>query len=146
LAEKQFKQEVALSDKSFAFTLPGRSNSDRVFCYEAAIDAISAVSLFKRHGLDWRQDSHVALGGTSFLGLNRFLEENPNVRHITVCLDNDETGRRRGDKLAREFSEKGFMVDFAYPIAKDYNQDLLNEIGAEKLMRQESERDEFEYD
>ncbi len=138
LSEKQFKKEVDCSDKSFPFTLHGLKSSSRVFCFEAAIDAISHASLYKRKGLDWHKDFRIALGGTSFLGLNRFLEENPSINHITVCLDNDQTGLRRGMKLKQEFEAKGYLVDLEFPISKDFNQDLLNEI-------MEEQEDEAEY-
>ncbi len=131
-AENQFKKEIPFSDKSYAFALPGRHQSGRVFCFEGAIDAISHATLYKRHGLDWQADNRISLGGTSFLGLHRFLEDNPQVKFITVCLDNDSTGLRRGQKLFDEFTAEGFTVDFEYPIRKDFNEDLLHELAAEK--------------
>ncbi len=140
-SDKQFKKELLNSDKSFAFTLPGYVDSDRVFCFEAAIDAMSHATLYKMNGLDWKKDDRIALGGTSFLGLERFLKENPKVNHITVCLDNDPTGQRRGLKIEQEYKEKGYHVDFEYPKSKDFNQDLIEE----RQKENEEQEDEFEY-
>lgn len=125
--DKSFKRDLEQSDKSFSFTLLGRKESGRVFCFEAAIDAISHASFYKITGQDWRDGCRLALGGTCFLGLERFLADNSQVRNITVCLDNDATGRRRGQKLHDEFTAKGYKVNFEYSNAKDWNEELLNE-------------------
>ena len=77
-------------------------------------------------GQDWRDGYRLALGGTCFLGLKRFLSDNPQVRNITVCLDNDAAGQRHGRKLYDEFTAKGYAVDFEYSNAKDWNVELLN--------------------
>ena len=130
--DKPFKRYLEQSDKSFAFTLLGRKESDRVFCFEGAIDAISHASFYKMTGQDWRDGNRLALGGTCFLGLERFLSDNPQVRNITVCLDNDATGKQRGQKLHDEFTEKGYDVDFEYPEAKDWNEELLSERESEE--------------
>ncbi|MDR1321177.1 MAG: DUF3991 and toprim domain-containing protein [Gracilibacteraceae bacterium] len=133
-AEKPFKKDVDGSNKSYPFTLHGRENSGRVFCFESAIDAVSHASLLKMNGADWRVGWRVSLGGTSFLGLDRFLSEHPNVREIVSCLDNDATGERRSVKLAEEYAAKGYAVGREAPRSKDFNEDLLN-------YRQEQEDD-----
>jgi len=120
-------EAIKKQGKSYSFTLLGRKESDRVFCFEGAIDAISHASFYKMTGQDWRDGCRLALGGTCFLGLERFLADNPQVRNITVCLDNDAAGQRCGQKLCDDFTEKGYEVDFEYPTAKDWNEELLNE-------------------
>ncbi len=97
-----------------------------MFCYESAIDAISHASLIKLTGGDWRSGWRVSLGGTSFLGLDRFLTEHPEVREIVSCLDSDATGERRSVKLADEYAAKGYAVEREAPAAKDFNEDLVN--------------------
>ena len=137
-AEKPFKSEVPLSDKSYPFTLSGHSRSDRVFCFESAVDAISHASLFKMLDADWREGHRISLGGTSFLGLDRFLSENTQVRMIVSCLDNDAAGNRRSKKLMELYSEKGYTMLRKPSMLKDYNEDLLD------VRQDEQEEDELE--
>ena len=137
MAEKPFKRDLDLSNKSFPFTLLGRKSSDRVSCFESAIDAISHAGIYKMFGVDWRAEHRISLGGTSFLGLERFLSENPQVTKITVALDNDATGNKRSDKLIDEFRQKGYEVTHKSPIEKDWNEDLLSYL-------QEEQEDEHE--
>jgi hypothetical protein len=125
-AEKPFKKDIDGSNKSYPFTLYGRENAGRVFCFESAIDAISHATLMKINGEDWRGGWRISLGGTSFLGLDRFLSEHPEVREIVACLDSDATGERRSAKLAEEYAAKGYSVERDAPAAKDFNEDLLN--------------------
>jgi hypothetical protein len=124
-AEKSFKKDIGGSNKSCPFTLNGRPGSGRVFCFESAIDAISHASLLKMTGCDWRDGWRISLGGTSFLGLDRFLSEHPEVRGTVSCLDSDATGERRSAKLAEEYGAKGYAVEREAPQAKDFNEDLL---------------------
>jgi hypothetical protein len=124
-AEKPFKKDVDGSDKSHPFILCGRESANRVFVFEGAIDAISHASLQKTHGGDWRNDRRISLGGTGFLGLERFLSGHPNVTTIVSCLDNDATGERRSVKLADEYAAKGYAVKREAPMHKDFNEDLI---------------------
>jgi hypothetical protein len=138
VTDKPFKRDVDFSDKSYPFTLSGRpsppphaagragSPADRVFCFESAIDAISHASIYKMNGEDWRDSQRISLGGTSFLGLDRFLSEHPQIRAVVACLDNDGTGNRRSEKLMEEYAAKGYHTGRDTPAAKDFNEDLLN--------------------
>ena len=136
-AEKPFKRDIDFSNKSYPFTVSGRPGSDTVFCFEGAIDAISHASLMKMNGGDWRDGYRISLGGTSFLGLDRFLAENPQITAITACLDNDVTGNRRSEKLLEEYDARGYDVDREAPALKDFNEDLLE-------LRREEQEDEWE--
>jgi hypothetical protein len=126
LTDKPFKRDVDGSDKSFPFTLSGRPSTDRVFCFESAIDAISHACISKINGEDWRDGHRLSLGGTSFLGLDRFLADNPQVSNVFACLDNDTTGNRRSEKLFDEYTSRCFTVERQSPIYKDFNEDLLD--------------------
>jgi len=123
--DKPFKRDVDFSDKSYPFVLYGRKSADRIYCFEAAIDSISQATIHKLCELDWRNGHRLSLGGTSFLGLDRFLDENPQITRITECLDNDSTGRRRAEKMKAEYVSRGYTFDSDIPMEKDHNQDLL---------------------
>ena len=124
--DKPFKRDLDGPDKSYPFTLSGHPSSNRVFCYESSVDAISHASILKMNGEAWNYDHRISLGGTIFSGLDRFLEENPRITGIVACLDNDETGHNRSKKMMDLYTAKGYKVTRLTPRKKDFNQDLLN--------------------
>ena len=77
---------------------------------------------------DYKDGHRITLHGTSFLALEQFLKDNPQAKEIAACLDNDETGIRRADKMCREFSKKGYQMFMRIPKQKDYNEQLLRVI------------------
>jgi hypothetical protein len=95
---RAFKRDLDGSDKSYAFSLRGRPDSDKVYVFESAIDAISHATICKINGRDWRDGHRISLGGTSLLGLERFLSEHPMISNIAACLDNDPAGAARAKK------------------------------------------------
>ena len=132
-ADKQYKRDLEFSDKSYPFTLPGQTDSDRVFVFESDIDSISHASICKMQGGDWRGDYRISLGGTSFSGLDRFLGERPNITDIVACLDNDATGNRRSEKLMEDYAGKGYSTSRQAPDHKDFNEDLVNIVQEDEL-------------
>lgn len=131
-----FRQDAIGSDKKHGFLMSG--TTDRVYVLEAPIDAMSHASLFKLCDLDWKKDSRLSLGGVSELALDNFLEQRPNIKKITFCLDNDRTGKnnvygvynqQNGEQelrsLLKKYTEKGYDTDVSFPTTKDYNMDLM---------------------
>jgi len=135
--DKPFKKDVDGSNKSYPFILSGRPSSDMVYCFESAIDATSHACVYKAYGHDWRDGHRLSLGGVSFLGLDRFLAENPQITSIVACLDNDETGERMSNKLTNEYASKGYIVYRDVPTEKDFNEDLL-------ILRQQEQEGELD--
>ena len=52
--KSSFRKDFDNNDKSFGFAMPGRSN--RVYVFEAAIDAMSHATLMKMQGQDCQRD------------------------------------------------------------------------------------------
>lgn len=137
--EKSFKQDIENSKKEYGFTLMGSSNSNKVYCFESAIDAISHATLYKINNNNYINGHRLSLHGTSSLALEEFLKNNPKIEEIIFCLDNDDTGIRRSEKLCVEFSEKNYRTFKQIPQEKDYNEQL------KKVLENKREL-EFEYD
>lgn len=148
-----FRQDVVGSDKQYGFTMPG--TSDKVYVFEAPIDVMSHASLFKLCNLDWKKDSRISLGGVSELALDRFLEQNPDIKKITFCLDNDRTGknnvygvyneekgRQEVRSLMKTYQEKGYEVYASFPTTKDYNMDLMTYHAERETVNTKHEDDE----
>ena len=127
---KTFRRDAPGSTKAYPFALIGNANADKVFVFESSIDALSHATLYKMNGGDGivEKAHRISLHGTSTGALATFLSENPNVKTIIPCLDNDEAGRRAAVKMKKEFGDKGYdVVDHKKPHAgKDYNEMLLN--------------------
>lgn len=131
LTSSGFKGDVAGSDKSYNFHIKGSNNT--LYVYESAIDLLSHASLQSNLGNTHR----LALGCTGQDSLNQYLKDYPEIKKITLCLDNDATGRKRIKVLGNELKEKGYEVYAALPKEKDWNEELKKNLTKEvKLVKQ----------
>ena len=133
-SERKFRQDVENSDKTYGFCMEGRS--DRVYEFEAPIDAMSHATLCKLYGIDWREDHRVAEGCLSDKALSRYLKSHPEIREIVFCYDNDVDGKDangqprnhgqvQANQSAEAFAKAGYKVFIQTPQTKDFNEDLL---------------------
>ena len=134
--DTDFKQDKAGSDKRYNFHFPAKDTaSAQLACFEAPIDALSHATLYP----DW--DGHrLSLGGTSPVALTAFLERNPHISAITLCLDNDAPGRTATGKIRRLIAETSAFQHIATtdrppPTGKDYNEALLQQRAREPPSR-----------
>lgn len=118
-----FKGEVKNSDKSHPFYFG--DNGDTVYVFESSIDALSHASIYKLKGLDWKSQYRLSLGGLVEMGLDMFLEENPRVKNIILCLDNDEAGHEAERKLLSKYNRKNYNTSLYYIKEKDINDELI---------------------
>ena len=82
-----FRLDVKGSDKAFNFCY--RGEGERLFVFEAPIDLLSFLCLFKK---EWQKQSYLALGGVGEKALLRFLSDRPNIKTVYLCLDSDQAG------------------------------------------------------
>lgn len=120
-----FRIDCAGSNKQYGFhmTFP----SDRLYVYEAPIDAMSGASIANANAGNnnaWQRDSRLSLSGTSDIALPKYLERF-SPKEVVLCLDNDLAGREAATTLARKYSAKGYNTRIELPQGKDYNIDLL---------------------
>lgn len=120
---KPFKCDVAGNDKNYGFNVANKE-STIVIAFEGAIDLLSYVDLF-----DDYESNKIALGMVSDAPLETFLKENPQIRTIYLCLDNDEAGRKAAKVLLKKYYELGYEVEDIPPPGayKDYNEWLVSE-------------------
>lgn len=124
---KQYRGECSGSDKRFGFRMDG-SCAEKVYVFEAPIDAMSHASLVKQitgQADAWKVHTRLALGGTSDAALEQFLKDHPACRDVTLCLDNDEAGIKAAKLIAQKLSQQGYAVRILPPKAKDYNEQLI---------------------
>ena len=82
-----FRLDVKGSDKAFNFCY--RGEGDRLFVFEAPVDLLSFLCLFKKA---WQKQSYLSLGGVGEKALLRFLSDRPNIKTVYLCLDSDQAG------------------------------------------------------
>ena len=113
-----FRLDVKGSDKAFNFCY--RGEGERLFVFEAPIDLLSFLCLFKK---DWQKQSYLALGGVGEKALLRFLSDRPNIKTVFLCLDSDQAGSDACSRFA-ELVPEGLTVHRLIPLFKDWNEVL----------------------
>lgn len=152
-ADSSFRQDMENSDKTYGFLMEGKSN--RVYEFEAPIDAMSHATLYKLRGYDWRKDYRISEGCLSDRALKRFLEEHPKVNEIVFCYDNDVDGKLadgtphnhgqvRAEEAKKHYQSLGYKVAIQTPTEKDFNKVLtsLYEQPRQQQSMTEDEEDE----
>jgi hypothetical protein len=137
------KRDCSGSDKRFSFRVESATNDcDILAVFESPIDALSHLCLYPN------ADTHrLSLGGTSDVALLAFLERNPQIRRVSLCLDADEAGRTAARKIKAFLEGGGRFPHITATIdppgrGKDYNEALLHAIGQERAMKQAGHRKE----
>jgi hypothetical protein len=133
--------DKAGSDKRYNFTLPAINlGNSELAVFEAPVDLLSHATLAQRGDLDF-EGHRLSLGGTSDVALMAYLERNPDIGYISLCLDNDEAGREAASKIFEALGSDERYSDIAMTIdwpedAKDYNDALLRVVCSDKEQKQ----------
>lgn len=122
---KKYKGEIKGSDKAYNVELCSSPESTKVYVYESIIDAMSHASMIKIQGCNYKEHNRVSLGGVADVKLEQFLKDNPNVKIIVSCLDNDEAGNKATSQIKEKYTPKGYIVKRILPRNKDFNDDLI---------------------
>ena len=124
-----WKKDVAGSDKRFSFHLPPSSDfgHKNLAVFESAIDVLAhhEIHRLEQSGKDGYR---LSLGGTSPLALTGFLERNPQIRNVALCLDNDEAGINATAKIIEALGNNKHQVKITArppPYGKDYADSLM---------------------
>ena len=137
------KRDCAGSDKQFGFSLsPNDPECDVLAAFEGSIDAISHLCLFP----GW--DAHrLSLGGVSDAALISYLERNPQIKSVSLCLDADEAGQTAARRIKtflegdERFSHITATID-PPDHGKDYSDTLLHTVRQERDQQKAGHRKE----
>lgn len=139
------KKDVSGSDKRYSFCYPPKQpGSKHLAVFEAPIDALSHASLQEMQG--WKWDGYrLSLGGTSHVALTAFLERHPEIRRVTLHMDNDLAGITNARKIQAMLRQdpryKHIRVSVKPPRqGKDYNEKLIKTIEQQKDCQQPCRR------
>jgi 5S rRNA maturation endonuclease (ribonuclease M5) len=117
---QSFKCTEAGSDCRYAFHHIG--TSECLYVFEAPIDMLAFITL--RSG-NWQKHSYVALCSVAEHAMLHQLGQNPHLKKVILCLDNDEAGRTADQRLTRILTEHGYTdVSILKPENKDWDEDL----------------------
>ena len=117
---KSYKGNLDSSNPCYSFNRKG--TSDRLYVFEAPIDMLSFISLNKN--TDWKQHSYVALCGLSEQAMMKQLDNDPTIKSVVLCLDNDTAGQKAYDKFEKLLAQREISVTRLLPTLKDFNEDL----------------------
>ena len=129
-----FLCEVEGSDKRYSFSLPHNSR-ETLYVFESAIDCLSYIEMQRMKKPLWKPDNYLSLSGVYQPGkdktvelpvaLEEYLSNRPNIRHIALCLDNDEIGRKAAAAICAALPEQ-YTTELMPPkVGKDYNEQLM---------------------
>ena len=129
LSASSFKGNVSGSIPEYSFHWHG--TSDKIFLFEAPIDMLSFISMHKEN---WYDHSYAASCSVSDRVLFQCLKDNPNVKNVYLCFDNDCWGQQANQRIKETLNQMGIENHILIPQHKDWNQDWLNQgEGSEKL-------------
>ena len=124
-----YKRDISASDKRFSFALPPKNpDSHNLMACESPIDCLSHACIHRLDGDKW-DGYRLSLAGVGSAALTSFLERNPQIGSVRLCLDADNAGRDATERIIREllndnrFSRLKITVS-PPPIGKDYNDTL----------------------
>ena len=118
-----FRINVEGSHPAYSFHYISKNpNSHNLFVFEAPIDLLSYISL---HPQNWKNASYGALNGVSQQPVLKMLELYPQLQRVTLCLDNDKSGRKAASRIHKTLQQQDYK-DVVYDVSahKDWNEDL----------------------
>ena len=132
MTSNSYKGNVAGSHLEYSFHWHG--TSDKIFLFEAPIDMLSYISMHKKN---WKEHSYAASCSVSGRVLFQCLNDNPNIKNVFLCFDNDEAGQTANKRIAGKLNEMNIQNEILIPIHKDWNEDLtLPDKGDEQICHQ----------
>ena len=128
-AKSDFKGNLESSIAEYSFHFDG--SSEYLFVFEAPIDMLAYISMHKQ---DWDNHSYVALCSTADRAALQMLKDNPNLKTVYLCLDNDNAGQLGCERISKAIHELGeYSVWRVPPQNKDWDEDLKALNGREAM-------------
>jgi len=119
-AQSSFKGNLESSVAEYSFHFDGLS--EYLFVFEAPIDMLAYISM---HKSGWEKHSYVALCSTADRAAIQMLKDNPHIKTVYLCLDNDNAGQLGCERVANSIHALGeYDVWRIPPNNKDWDEDL----------------------
>lgn len=118
-SESTYKGNADGSMPEYSFHWTG--TSDKIFLFEAPIDMLSYITM-NPHG--WQQNTYAASCSVADRVLFQCLKDNPNIRNVYLCFDNDDAGQTAAKRISDKLFIQGYKSEILIPTHKDWNEDL----------------------
>ena len=137
-AKSDFKGNLDSSIAEYSFHFNG--SSEYLFVFEAPIDMLAYISMHKK---GWDRHSYVALCSTADRAVIQMLKDNPNLKTVYLCLDNDSSGLLGCKRIAESIHGLGdYTIWRVPPNFKDWDEDLKALNGREALPAEQANASE----
>ncbi len=145
-ASSTFLREIEGSDKRYSLSLPPQEQSHTLYLFESAIDCLSFIELQRMETENWSPGNYLSLSGVYQpkkelsetplpIALMQFLQDNPHINHVALCLDNDDAGRNAALAISTLLPER-YTTELLPPTeGKDYNDQLMQRKGIPMTVR-----------
>ena len=128
-AKSDFKGNLESSIAEYSFHFDG--SSEYLFVFEAPIDMLAYISMHKN---GWENHSYVALCSTADRAALQMLKDNPHLKTVYLCLDNDNAGQLGCERISKAIHELGEYSVWRVPSQnKDWDEDLKALNGREAI-------------
>ena len=139
---KKFMMNIEGSKPEHSFHYLGSrastgNQSNRLYVFEAPIDLLSFISLNKTS--DWQAHNYVAMCGITFIPILQQLENNKQLNHVVMGMDNDNAGNSASKELESLLLERNIFCSRIVPVGKDFNEDL--QVGHNQGVEQQTNND-----
>lgn len=134
MTNNSYRGTVSGSDTRYGFC--HRGTNAILYVFEAPIDLLSFLTIYPEN---WQENNYIALDGLSSKAMLFFLEQNPQIQKIAICVDYDAAGIEAAGKFQDLLIEKGYEkenIKRLYPVFKDWNEMLKAEAGLKPLPAQ----------
>lgn len=123
LTDSHFKCDVVGSDQDTGFYIDNKST--KLYVTEAAIDALSLVSM---HKPDYTNANYLSTCGTGKdAAVYARLQQHPEITSVCLANDGDKAGQKTNQKISETIAERfpNVRVSVIVPMCKDFNEQLV---------------------
>lgn len=122
-SQGSYKGNVTANQMEHAFHWHG--SSEYVFLFEVPIDMLFFISMTKD---GWQQHSYAASCSVTDKVLFQIMKDNPNIKYVYICFDNDEAGQSATLSLCGKLTGMNVPSSILTPRLKDWNEDLVQSL------------------
>ena len=119
-SQSTYKGNAEGCTPEYSFHWNGTGN--KIFLFEAPIDMLSYISM---NPYQWQTNTYAASCSVADRVLFQCLKDNPNIKEVYICLDNDTAGQTAAKRISDKLFVQGYKTEILTPTHKDWNEDLI---------------------
>ena len=119
-SQSTYKGNAEGCTPEYSFHWNGTNN--KIFLFEAPIDMLSYISM---NPYQWQTNTYAASCSVEDHVLFQCLKDNPNIKEVYICLDNDTAGQTAAKRISDKLFIQGYKTEILTPTHKDWNEDLI---------------------